>query len=408
VRRGNLTNDYYYTSATTAYEGRDISFHTTGQVIQSSDFTGGANPTGNLTSYSYSDVFYDDNGADPPATHTGAPKTNAYVTAITDTIGSRSMGYYYGSGNAAGSTDYSNLTTYSHYVDLSGTQDPFERPTKTDFPIGWVLNQYHLPVQGQTVVDSYSPIGYTGAATTSCTSCTHSRSTLDSLGRVITGSLVNNPSGQIYVNYVYDALNRISSATHPNFGSSDPNNVSEAQIYDGLGRSVGVVHPDGESSHLAYGAKVGSLGGATTQQSSSATYGYGYPMVSLDEAGKQRQEWIDGFGHVIEVDEPGSTGLNNSPLVTTYKYDTLGNLIAVSQGAQSRTWQYDGLSRLTKEVTPEAGTITLSYLSTSGSQCSGNPSSPCSRTAPAPNQTGTTTVTTTYSYDTANRLVKKS
>jgi len=96
-----------------------------------------------------------------------------------------------------------------------------------------------------------------------------------------------------------------------------------------------------------------------------------------------------------------------APVWTSYSYDALGNLKGVTQGSQTRGWQYDGLSRLTQETTPEAGTVTVSYLTSGGAFCSGDPSNPCSRTAPAPNQTGTATVTTTYSYDTANRLTTK-
>src|SRR2546426_8110140 len=35
------------------------------------------------------------------------------------------------------------------------------------------------------------------------------------------------------------------------------------------------------------------------KKKSSATYGYGYPTISLDEAGKQRQQWVDGLGRMI-------------------------------------------------------------------------------------------------------------
>jgi RHS repeat-associated protein len=491
-----------------------LSYYTTGQVIQALD------PNNNATTYSYADSFYSDNGADPPSTFTPASPTNAYVTKVTDPTGTTSMGYYYGSGQPALGVDYDGRTTYAHYVD------PFDRPTETVYPIGWTLNQYHLPVEGETELDSYAAIGTT-TASTSCASCAHTQVMLDSFGRAITQSLVNNPAGQAYVNTAYDSLNRVSTSSHPNFGSSDPNDVVETSYYDGLSRSVEVAHPDGEFARSAYGANVGNLGGVTSQQSSPATYGYGFPVLSLDEGGKQRQEWLDGFGHVIEVDEPSSTsttagtaiitisgtegeheicitkpepecfgpypdtgsltvtingfaataswgsgstaatvaaslagalnssqspvtasvngtsvtmmavgfspsfsvvsngpyydfsasptsgtlsggsgGIATSPVFTSYTYDALGNLTSVIQGSQTRSYQYDGLSRLTQEITPEAGTVTLAYVTTTGALCSGSPSNPCSRTAPATNKT-TGTVTTTYAYNTANQLTKK-
>jgi RHS repeat-associated protein len=536
--RGNPTQISRWVSGST-YLNWYLSYDVTGQVLQSED------PKSNITTYSYADVYYSDNGGNPPQAYTTANPTNAYVTSVTDAIGVTSTGYYYGSGQLALATDYNAQTTYSHYLD------PFDRPTETVYPIGWSLNTYTSPTQA----DSYAAVGDM-TPSTSCVSCTHTQALADTLGRVITQSLVNNPAGQSYVNTTYDELNRVSTASHPNFGSTDPNDVYETAHYDGLSRSLGVTHPDNESTLALYGSNVATVWGApTSQQGSSATYGLGFPVMSVDEAGRPRQEWLDGFGKVIEVDEPilgptpgdgsssvsgsertgqfcyyegcyemwdcgtvsvtvnghttsaeygldqngemacdqsysdpsydtagtvaarlvaainadtgayvtaelsngtsilltsktggtstdyslsvtsvtagppsvfpagstsfpisssGSTLVNGSnngpvlttPLVTNYLYDALGNLTSVVQGSQTRSYQYDGLSRLTQDTTPEAGTVTLAYVTTSGTLCSGNPSNPCTRTAPHTNQ-ASGTVTTTYTYDTANRLTTK-
>lgn len=538
--RGNATQIARWASGSSATLVTNLTYDTTGQVLSTVD------PAGNVTSYAYQpDNFYTDNGSDPPATYSPSQPTNAYVVKVIDKIGATTAGYYYWTGKTALSTDYDSQYTYLHFVD------PFDRLTNTEYPIGWALNQYQLPIDGLTEVDSYAPVGFTGGPTTSCTSCTHSQSILDQLGRVTSDRLVNNPAGEVYVDYTYDSLNRVVSTTHPNFGSGDPNDVTESQQYDGFSRSIQMTHPDTQTSKAAYGSKVGELGGVTTQLGSGATYGYGFPIVSLDEDGKQKQEWLDGFGKVIEVDEliygsatpgtgslsvdfdptqesntftvcsvkkrnscqqetvynsgqitvtvngfmastpygppppvgpytpeyiasalagalnvagspvtavansstvtltsiaagsdtnysvslsatydstglcptepcfsgpsyyasglsglSGGTGGSTSPVATNYIYDDLGNLTGVSQGAQTRSWSYDGLSRMTQEITPEGGTITFSYLNSSGKVCSGDPSKPCSKIAPTPNQS-TGTVTTTYSYDTANRLTSR-
>ncbi len=515
--RGNATQISKWVSGSSVLT-TTISYDTTGQPIEVVD------PKGNPATYSYKDVFYDDYGSEPLTAHSGAPTTNAYVTTVTDAIGTTSMGYYYGSGQMALSTDYNLATTYEHYAD------PFDRPTKTDYPIGWLLNVYGIPANSQTEIDSYAAVGDTGSTgSASCTLCTHTQALLDGVGRAVTGNLVNNPAGEVTVQSAYDGLNRVNSQSHPYIGTSDPNYVYENGYFDGLGRTIGIQHPDLEIERTAYGAKAANLGGLTSQQSSATTYGYGFPVVSMDEAGKQRQEWIDGFGHVIEVDEPssntaaratasvtvsgsegytqscnkitgichnvydvgiltlnvngfaayatwdegataasmaagltsalnsfespvtatlsgttitmiaggpgtdpisfsesypypgtkdfaftpttgtlsgGSGGIISSPYVTTYTYDVLGNLTGVTQGSQGRSYQYDGLSRLTQEITPEEGKMTFSY-GTPGALCSGDPSKPCSRTAPAPNQTGTSTVTTTFQYNSANQLTQK-
>ena len=67
-----------------------------------------------------------------------------------------------------------------------------------------------------------------------------------------------------------------------------------------------MTHPDGQYSVALTGPAVAAAGGYSTQLSPTSAYGVGYPVLSLDEAGLQRQEWLDGFGRIIEVDEPPS------------------------------------------------------------------------------------------------------
>jgi RHS repeat-associated protein len=70
-------------------------------------------------------------------------------------------------------------------------------------------------------------------------------------------------------------------------------------------------------------------------------------------------------------------------LTTTYTYDVLDNLRAVSQGAigpvngqtlagQPRSYAYDDLGRLTSTTTPESGTVTNYYTKADGTTCSGD------------------------------------
>ena len=66
----------------------------------------------------------------------------------------------------------------------------------------------------------------------------------------------------------------------------------------------------------------------------------------------------DALGHVIEVDEPDpATGslTAGSSAGTYYTYDLLGNRTNIYQGSQTRTFPYDGLSRLTAETSPARG-----------------------------------------------------
>jgi YD repeat-containing protein len=103
---------------------------------------------------------------------------------------------------------------------------------------------------------------------------------------------------------------------------------------------------------------------------------------------------------------------NSLDYETDYGYDVQNDLLSVNQkgdGSSSRTrsFVYDSLSRLTSATNPESGLISYTYSGSSGG-CAGDPSIACTKAAPAPAQTGSSTVTATYLYDALNRLTKKS
>ena len=115
-----------------------------------------------------------------------------------------------------------------------------------------------------------------------------------------------------------------------------------------------------------------------------------------DQAGKVRRSMVDGLSRLVRVDEPnsgGSLGSTSSPnQATSYTYNALNNLTQVNQGAQTRTFNYSSLSRLTSAINPESGTITYAYDN------SGNLTS----------KTDARSVTTTITYDELNRPSSKS
>lgn len=524
--RGNPTSISHWVSGST-YLATSYTYDTTGQVLTQTD------PAGNVTTNHYTDNFFTDGGNNTtPASYTPTQQTNAYLTSVTDSVGTQTMGYYWGSGKAAIATDYNQQSIYSHY------QDNLDRQTEEIDPIGWKLGTYSSAAQS----DMYSAVADTSPSA-GCVSCQHTEALLDSWGRTASQILVNNPIGQVNVDSTYDSAGRVLTQSHPYSGSGDPNHVFETFGYDAINRSISTAHPDGQLSYAAYGANVTALGGMTAQNGSTATYGYGYPQIAQDETTKQRQEWIDGFGNIIEVDEPststsvaattivsiasgggaewqtfdpcephsscpqtvpnsgvvslsidgytasanygengappsftsasevatalaagfngdpsspvtasasgatilltakgpgapgdiaftssatydslscppytscfsgpsyavspssgtlsgGAGGVGSSPYYTNYTYDVEGHLTQVIQGAQTRTFQYDGLGRKTSEITPEGGTVTYSYNTTGSGLCSGDPSNVCQRT-------DARGVVSTYTYDHANRL----
>jgi RHS repeat-associated protein len=327
--RGNPTSIQRWVAGTT-YLTTQLCYDTTGQVTAQVD------PASNITGYSYADAFFNDTGANPPQAYAPTNPTNAYLTTVTwPKVGNTTMtsgyGYYYGSGNQALITDPNSTTTYHHYMD------PFDRLTEKIYPIGWDLGTY----PSETESDTYVAVGDTSPST-GCSSCVHSQVLYDILGRQTSQIVTNNPIGPVTVSTVYDNDGRVSEVSYPYTGTSAQ---YEGYSYDGLDRVVSNTHPDGEYTQTFYGTlvnEVGGGGGLGTQQGSTTTYGYGYPVLAVDETGKQKQEWIDGFGRIIEVDEPVTVATPGTGSVTIWGSESCQVVCldesGVSQTGNCQTW----------------------------------------------------------------------
>ena len=157
---------------------------------------------------------------------------------------------------------------------------------------------------------------------------------------------------------------------------------------DQLGRVVEVGHFSGAARPSAAAAP--TWGKTTTSHDGEYT-------TVTDPAGKTRRSRLDGLGRLVRVDEPtgsppalGTVGSPNQG--TSYTYSALGNLTRVTQGAQTRTFAYDSLSRLTSAANPESGTIAYTYDN------NGN----------LTQRTDARSVVTAYTYDRLDRLTRRS
>ena len=383
----------------TTYLTTSLTYDTTGQILTSTD------PAGNQTSFSYADSFYNDIGdGSQPQSYSPTTPTNAYLTQVTSAAVAAGnlvskIGYYWGTGKTALITDPNSQTATDHFYDS------LDRPTSSQMPNGgWNGVNY---ASSDTQVDSYVGITTAFAAPwTSCSSCRHNQVNLDSQGRLLHFYLVSDPDGQTEVDTAYDANGRTQNVSNPYRSTSDPTYGLETPSYDGLDRTTQLKHADNNIAKLYYGAAVGTNGGASSQLCSSTTYGLGYPLLSVDEIGNKRQTWTDGFGRTIEADEQNSSG----PLSVNscYAYDLNNNVTGVlsAGGSQlicnsstlSRCYSFDSLSRPTSVTTPEGGTVNYNY--DSGGHLS-------TIVEPAPNQTGSNTVTITFGYDALNRVTSK-
>ena len=378
--RGNLTQVQQLVSGTSNFITTSKTYDTTGQATTSTD------GNGNVTTYSYADNFFNDSGdTSNPVPYTPPTPTNAYLKSITRGPLTNSFGYYWGTGQKALSTDPNNQTTYFHYFD------PLSRPTSSKMPdSGWIFTQYNST---ETQIDT--GIGITSTApTTNCpapsNACRHDQTLLDSLGRVTSSVLVSDPDGATTTATAYDSNGRVLKTSNPYRSTSDLTYGWTSNTYDGLNRVTQVQRQDSSLAKTFYGAQVTTPGGIASQLCSSATYGLGYPVLAVDEAGKKRQTWTDGFGRTIEADEPDSTG--SLTVATCYSYDLNNNLVgAVQNGSRQRTFAYDSLSRLTSATNPESGTIQYAY------DANGN----------LIGKLDARGIATYYGYDALNRLVQK-
>jgi len=302
--RGNVTKIERLVGGTT-YLSKSMTYDMTGQLKTSTDWKG------NTTSYSYTDSYVDDNTSysNPPSAHSTSTPTNACLTNVTAPLSSGNTTFkcYWGTGQVASATDANSNTTYFHFDNMG-------RPTATSQPNGgWNLTKY----PNSTTVDAYTGITASFTSSPSCTGgsggCRHDQALLDGLGRVADQVLKSDPDGETTVETDYDSSGRVLRTSNPYRNTSDTTYGWETPTYDGLNRLVQSIHADGARANTFYGAAVGGAGGRTTQVGSTTTYGLGYPILSKDEAGKLTQTWVDGFGRVIEVNEPAGSSTVGTP-----------------------------------------------------------------------------------------------
>lgn len=284
--RGNPTQIQQWVSGST-YLTTQLSYDTTGQVVQVAD------PKGNVTQYNYADNFYVD-GTVLSRPSPAPPATNAFPTTVTlPTAGSTTLveqhAYFYGSGKEAVSTDPNNQNAYFHFLD------PLDRQTHSIAPIGWTLTSYPSP----TRVDTYGAVGDMSPSL-NCGSCTHTEDDFDNSGRQTDEIDLMGSTALSTVTSNYDSNSRVLSKSLS--GSS----YTDTFGYDGLDRTVSTLHSDGQTVQTLFGPAVSGAGGFSSQQGSSGVYGY--PTLSIDETGRLKQIWTDGFGRTIEVDEQSISG----------------------------------------------------------------------------------------------------
>ena len=388
VRRVDASN-----SVTSSYTWFD-----TGQLKSMTDACGNSTcgdmagaPNNHTTTYSYTDSYANGTGT-PPG------QTNAYLTSVTypntGVAHSESFTWGYSDGQIRSRTDQNGQTASFQYET-----DKLSRLTEIDYPdngkatVTYNDSTFHASTSPPDAANN-TPNFTVSKVITSSVSLV-ATTAFDGMGHTVRTLLTSDPEGTDITDTVYSGLAQEWKGLNPYRSTSDPTYGITQNAFDPLGRVTQTTMQDGTLSKV------------------QTTYSDNCTTVT-DEAGKSRQSCTDGLGRMTKVvEDPG--GLNYE---TAYQYDVLDNLTRVDQKGgttdssqwHTRTFTYDSLSRLLSATNPELGTtshpewgtITYTY------DANGNVAT---KIAPKPNTIpaqGALTLTTTYSYDNANRLVQKS
>jgi RHS repeat-associated protein len=380
---GTLTIPYIYdrpcsvttTNSSGATVGQtNYTYNATGHATQTSRWVAGS-------TYSTTSAQYNSNGTTATATD-GNGQTTSYTygacngllptlttfPTINGIVQHTSQTWDCNGGVATSSTDANSKTTTYTYADPAWRQTAISYPdgggTSTTYSTGSSLP---WNISTSTLINGGPSLAKT--------------SVYDGLARVTQTQVTSDPMGADYVDTTYDLLGRVHSVSNPHRSSASSTDGTTTYAYDALDRPLLVTEQDGSQVSTNY------LNNCTTV---------------ADENGNARESCVDGLGRVTGVwEDPGSS--QHLDYETDYAYDALGNLLNVTQkgggssGWVTRSFSYDGLSRLTSAFNPESGTIGYTY--------DGN-SNVSSKTSPQVNANAGSNATQTigYCYDALNRL----
>ncbi len=320
-----------------------------------------------------------------------APSTSPYITSVKDALNETTTYSYNSCLGTIAEMQGPNAGQTSAYV-----YDALQRVASVTYPDGGGQTACYFDSPPNTFV-SYT-LQALGTGKPTCTSATATATgtiaksaSLDGFGRTVQTGLLSDPDGVTYVNTTYDGDGNVETVSIPCRTAAQCGYVTSFR-YDGLNRKLYAYNPD------------------STSQSSSSFQQWSYAgnvVTFTDENHNQWQRASDAQGNLTMVLEPN--GLSASPsMETDYGYDGFGNLWSVRQwggpvnstGSRSRSFIYDGMSRLRSSTNPETGTTSYVY------DASGNLTT---KTSPAPNSAVNSgqTVTVNYGYDALNRTISK-
>ncbi|MDX6500664.1 MAG: hypothetical protein QOG23_3924 [Blastocatellia bacterium] len=360
TRRGNPTAETRFAHAQdqsdpiTAYSQYDV----VGNLVKSID------AKGFVTTFDYADRFGSPNAearaswdtVSMPAELNGK-STFAFATSATNALGHTNFSQYdYSTGSVVDMEDANQSVTTFFYNDslgrltqmITANNRPDQRNQKSvyfDDANRFVRIRSDLFNYGDNLVKSegfYNSLGQMNETRT------------------------YEPGGYVVVRSEYDALGRNVRTSNPFRPWRMESPIWTTTGYDALSRAISVTTPDNAVVTTSYN---------------------GNELTVTDPTGKQRKGVTDALRRLIQVyEDPGG-----SNFATSYSYDALSDLTTVNQGAQTRTFLYDSLRRLTSAAQPESGTTNYQYDSNGNTLV----------------RTDARGVSTHYDYDPLNRTQRR-
>jgi RHS repeat-associated protein len=334
--RGNLTQISKWSSSRNAWLNTQLAYDIAGNVVSTSD------AASHVTTLQYND---------PQSTY-------AHATKVTNALNQSTTAQYdYYSGKRTSVIDANGVSTVYQY------NDPLDRLT--------LISQ----ANGIANVESHTTYWYDGpmhvAQFRDQTSMGDGKlrddTLYDGLGRPIESRTSETASQYISTFTTYDALGRVASTSNPIRNTSGSAEYTTF-AYDSLGRPTQTVAPDGSTTSTAYSGNTATV---------------------TDPAGTAVRTTTDAFGRATKVEENRSGSV--FAYSTQYVYDPLGDLTKVTQGSQTRTFNYDNQGWLQSTTQPESGTTSYTY------DAVGNVAT----------KKDSRQITTSFSYDALNRLTQK-
>lgn len=247
--------------------------------------------------------------------------------------------YDYATGLVTGVTDQNNQTSTIDYTNqLLGTVDPFGRPGVQLSPTVTVNGTQKRRHVKSFYYDSARKLTITSDLNAESDGLLKSETFSDQLGRTTESRQYETSTTYVTVKQKYDSMGRVIESSNP-YRSGDTV-LWTTTAYDQIGRVKTVTTPDGAAV--------------------KSNYNGNFVMVT-DQAGRSRRSETDALGRLRQVVEYNRTFSNPTSVqapdandyLTSYTYDTLGNLRRVEQGSQQRYFMYDSLSRLIRAKNPE-------------------------------------------------------